>query len=184
MIAKKINIEGCWIIDPNIIEDERGYFFESFNANLFKKETGIDFEVKQINQSRSSKGVLRGLHFQHGEKAQSKLISCVEGELLDVALDLRKSSPTFGKHALVRLSAENKRKLYIPKGIAHGFLVLSENATLTYLVDEFYSSSHDTGIIYNDPDANISWGFPEEDLILSEKDKNLPKFNESKHLFE
>ncbi len=183
MKAERIDLNDCWVLEPDIFEDERGYFFESFNVNSLKNATGIVFDVKQINQSRSLKGVLRGLHFQYGDKAQAKLITCVEGELLDVALDLRRNSSTFGKYALVRLSSENKKQLYIPKGVAHGFLVLSEYATLTYLVDELYSNMHDTGIIYNDPEINISWGMKEEDLILSEKDKNLPRLKESKHLF-
>ena len=183
MKVEKINIEGCWVVEPNVFEDERGYFMEGFNADRFKNTTGVDFEVKQINQSRSSKGVLRGLHFQSGEKVQAKLISCMEGELLDVAVDIRRESPTFGQHACVKLSADNKKQLYIPKGIAHGFLVLSEYAVLSYLVDEFYSKEHDTGIIYNDPEINIDWGVPEDQLIISEKDKNLPTIKESKYLF-
>lgn len=180
MKAEETNLEGCWIIEPDVFEDERGYFYEGYNAQRFKKATGLDFEVKQLNQSRSSKGVLRGLHFQREPKAQAKLISCIEGEVLDVAVDLRTNSKTFGKYSLVRLSAHNKKHFFIPKGMAHGFLVLTEHAKLMYQVDELYSPEHDTGVIYDDPDINISWGFPEEEMILSEKDKKLPTFKELK----
>lgn len=180
MKASGTNLKDCWILEPDVFEDERGYFYEGFNIQKFKKATGIDFEVKQINQSRSSKGVLRGLHFQTGEKAQAKLVSCLEGELIDVAVDLRPNSETYRQYCIVRLSAHNKKQLYIPKGMAHGFLVLSEHAKLMYQVDELYSKEHDSGIMYNDPDINISWGVPDEEIILSEKDKNLPLLKESK----
>ncbi|WP_370088939.1 dTDP-4-dehydrorhamnose 3,5-epimerase [Ekhidna sp.] len=174
MKAEKTNLKDCWVLEPDVFEDERGYFYEGFNAVKFKKATGFDFDVKQINQSRSSRGVLRGLHFQTGDKAQAKLVSCVEGEVLDVAVDLRKDSPTFQQYAMVRLSAHNKKHFYIPKGMAHGFLVLTDHAKLMYQVDELYSREHDSGIIYSDPEISISWGIPEEEIILSEKDQNLP----------
>ncbi len=179
MKAEKTNLNDCWIIEPDVFEDERGYFYEGFNQAKFKKATGVDFEVKQINQSRSSKGVLRGLHFQKPPKSQAKLVSCLEGEVLDVAVDLRKESKTYGQITMVRLSASNKKQLYIPKGMAHGFLVLSENAKLMYQTDELYSKDHDTGIAFDDPELNISWGMSNEELILSEKDKNLPSLMES-----
>ena len=179
MKAEKTNLKDCWIVEPDVFEDERGYFYEGFNAQKFKKSTGFDFHVKQINQSRSSKGVLRGLHFQTGDKSQAKLISCIEGEVLDVAVDLRKDSSTFCEYSIVRLSAHNKKHLYIPKGMAHGFLVLTDYAKLMYQTDEFYSKEHDTGIIYNDPDINISWGIPDEEITLSDKDKNLPFLKET-----
>lgn len=180
MKAEKTNLKDCWILEPDVYEDERGYFYEGFNIEKFKSATGFDFEVKQINQSRSSKGVLRGLHFQRGEKSQAKLVSCIEGEVLDVAVDLRKASETFGKFSVVRLSAHNKKHFYIPKGMAHGFLVLTDHAKLMYQVDELHSPEHDVGIIYNDPDINVSWGIQEDQIILSEKDKNLPTLKESK----
>jgi len=183
MKAEKTNLEDCWILEPDVFEDERGYFYEGFNTERFKRITGFDFAVKQINQSRSSLGVLRGLHFQKAPRAQAKLVSCVEGEVLDVAVDLREKSPTYGQFSLVRLSAENKKHFYIPKGMAHGFLVLTEHARLMYQVDELYSKDHDTGIIYNDPDLNISWGLPEEQIILSEKDRSLPTLKESNFNF-
>ena len=179
MKAEQTNLKDCWILEPDVFEDERGYFYEGFNADRFKKYTGFDFCVKQINQSRSSKGVLRGLHFQLAPKAQAKLVSCIEGEVLDVAVDLRKDSPTFGESSIVRLSSHNKKHFYIPKGMAHGFLVLSENAKLMYQVDELYSPEHDTGIIYNDPDLNIAWGYPEQEIILSKKDQKLPTLKET-----
>lgn len=174
MNAVETNVRDCWILEPDIFEDERGYFYEGFNIQKFKKATGFDFEVKQINQSRSSKGVLRGLHFQTRDKAQAKLVSCIEGEVLDVAVDLRKDSPTYLQYSMVRLSAHNKKHFFIPKGMAHGFLVLTDHAKLMYQVDELYSKEHDSGIIYNDPELNISWGMSDEDIILSEKDQNLP----------
>ncbi len=180
MNAEKTNLQDCWILEPDVFEDERGFFYEGFNADRFKKTTGFEFHVTQINQSWSSKGVLRGLHFQKDPKAQAKFVSCIEGEVLDVAVDLRKKSPTFRDFSVVRLSARNKRHFYIPKGMAHGFLVLSDYAKLMYQVDEVYSPEHDSGIIYNDRDLNISWGVPQEAIILSEKDKRLPTFNKSK----
>ena len=183
MKVEETNLTDCLIIEPDIFEDERGYFFEGFNHKKFTKETGVDFHVKQINQSRSSRGVLRGLHFQTGKMAQAKLVSCMEGELLDVAVDLRKDSPTYGEHAVVRLSAENKKQLYIPKGMAHGFLFLSDQAKLMYLVDELYSREHDTGIMFNDPDLNISWGMSEDEMILSQKDQTLPLLKDAQIIF-
>lgn len=178
MKAEKTNLLDCWVIEPDVFEDERGYFYEGFNSRKFKDLTGFDFFVKQINQSRSSKGVLRGLHYQKSPKGQAKLVSCMEGEVLDVAVDLRNDSPTFGCYAMVRLSSENKKHFYIPKGMAHGFLVLTEYAKLMYQVDELYSKEHDTGIIYNDPELNISWGMSDNEIILSEKDKGLPSLKE------
>lgn len=183
MNAEEINLKDCWVIEPDVFEDERGYFYEGFNVEKFAKATGFDFQVKQINQSRSSKGVLRGLHFQYGEKAQAKLISCTEGEVLDVAVDLRKSSPTYKQYAMVRLSAHNKKHFYIPKGMAHGFLVLTEYAKLMYQVDQVYSKEYDTGIMYNDPELNIGWGVSEDQIILSHKDQNLPTLKELPHNF-
>lgn len=183
MKAEKTNLKDCWVIEPDVFEDERGYFYEGYNSANFKKAIGLDFNVQQINQSRSSYGVLRGLHFQTGVKAQAKLVSCIEGEVLDVAVDLRKDSPTYSKFSLVRLSAQNKKHFFIPKGMAHGFLVLTEHAKLMYQVDELYSPEHDTGIIYNDPEINISWGMAEKDIILSEKDRNLPTLKNSEIRF-
>lgn len=178
MKAEETNLKDCWIIEPDVFEDERGFFYEGFNEERFTKNLGIEFRVKQLNQSRSSQGVLRGLHFQRTPKSQAKLVTCTEGEVLDVAVDLRADSETFGKYAIVRLSAHNKKHFFIPKGMAHGFLVLSEHAKIMYQVDEFYSPEHDTGILFNDPDLNISWGMSESDIILSSKDKSLQTLKE------
>ena len=178
MNAEQTNLKDCWVIEPDVYEDERGYFYEGFNCKKFQDATGFHFEVKQINQSRSAKNVLRGLHYQSDPKSQSKLVSCIEGEVLDVAVDLRKESPTFGHYSMVRLSAHNKKHFFIPKGMAHGFLVLTDQAKLMYQVDELHSPQHDTGIMFNDPELNISWGIDEKDIILSEKDRNLPFFKE------
>jgi dTDP-4-dehydrorhamnose 3,5-epimerase len=178
MKAEETNLKGCWIIEPNVFEDERGFFYEGFNKQRFKEVIGVDFYVKQLNQSRSSKGVLRGLHYQKSPKSQAKLITCTEGEVLDVAVDLRKDSKTFGQYAMVRLSAHNRKHLFIPKGMAHGFLVLSDQAKLMYQVDELYNRDLDSGIKFNDPDLSIAWSLPFEEMILSEKDQNLPSFRE------
>lgn len=179
MRAEETKLKGCWIIEPSVFEDERGFFYEGFNSEKFKKATGYEFVVKQLNQSRSSKGVLRGLHYQKAPKAQAKLVSCIEGEVLDVAVDLRKNSETFGEYSIVRLSAHNKKHFFIPKGMAHGFLVLSDHAKLMYQVDELYSPEHDSGLQYNDPELNISWGIPSEEIILSAKDTDLPSLKDS-----
>lgn len=183
MKAQQTPLQDCWILEPDVFEDDRGYFFEGYNATKFKNLTGIDFEVKQLNQSKSSRGVLRGLHFQHEPKAQAKLVTCTEGEILDVAVDLRKSSPTYKEHFLIRLSEENKKLLFIPKGFAHGFLVLSEEAKLMYQVDEVYSHAHDDGISYNDPDLNINWGVASQDILLSSKDIQLQTIAQKGKLF-
>ncbi len=179
MKGVETNLKNCWILEPDVFEDERGYFYEGYNSKKFKEITGLDFNVKQLNQSRSSKGVLRGLHFQMAPKSQAKLITCIEGEVLDVAVDLRKESDTFGEYAMVRLSSHNKKHFFIPKGMAHGFLVLTEAAKLMYQVDELYSKEHDVGIAHDDPELNIAWGYSGE-IILSTKDQNLPKIKEIK----
>lgn len=183
MRGQETHLKDCWIIEPDVFEDERGYFYEGFNAVKFYDLTGIDFQVKQLNQSRSVKGVLRGLHFQHPPKAQAKLVTCTEGEILDVVVDLRRESSTYKEHFLIRLSAENKKHLFVPKGFAHGFLVLSDYAKLMYQVDEVYSSNLDDGIAFNDPELNISWGMDAQEIILSEKDFNLKTVSDSNILF-
>lgn len=183
MKGEETNLSGCWILEPELFEDERGYFFEGFNRKKLFNITGFDFKVQQINESRSSKGVLRGLHFQQAPKAQSKLVACLEGEVIDVAVDLRIESPSYKKFVMVRLSETNKKQLLIPKGMAHGFLVLSETAKISYLVDELYSSEHDFGIAYNDPELRISWPLDPSELILSKKDQNLPTLGEATFTF-
>lgn len=169
------NIEGLCILKPTVFEDNRGYFFESYNANDFK-EIGIENIFVQDNQSKSSKGVLRGLHYQL-EHPQAKLVRVIKGEVYDVAVDLRPDSPTYGQYHGVILSAENKLQFFIPRGFAHGFLVLSDEAEFTYKCDDFYHPNDEGGIIWNDPDINIEWPFT-EGLIQSEKDQNWPTLAE------
>ena len=171
------NLKGCFVISPKVIEDKRGYFFESFNKQQFEVQTGIKTNFIQDNESKSSKGVLRGLHFQEGTYAQAKLVRVVKGRILDVCVDLRTHSETFGKHFSIILDAEKKQQLYIPRGFAHGFLVLEEDTIFSYKCDNFYNKEAERGIVYNDPDLNIAWNFPEDQLILSHKDKVLPTFN-------
>jgi dTDP-4-dehydrorhamnose 3,5-epimerase len=171
-IATKL--EGCYIIEPKIINDDRGYFMESFNENTFQKGIGQAIHFVQDNQSFSSKGVLRGLHYQVGEHSQAKLVRVLSGEVLDVAVDIRPNSKTFGEHVSVLLTADNQTQFFVPRGFAHGFLVLSDTATFFYKCDNFYNKESEGGIIYNDKTLNIDWGFSESQLIISEKDKVQP----------
>jgi|TARA_B100000795_G_scaffold70546_1_gene49525 dTDP-4-dehydrorhamnose 3,5-epimerase len=170
--VEQTSIEGLVVIEPEIFYDSRGYFFESYNQNLFIKKLG-DFKFVQDNESKSSKGVLRGFHFQKPPFEQAKLVRCIEGEVLDVALDLRKNSSTYGKHEKVILSGDNKKQFFIPRGFAHAFLVLSETAIFSYKVDNIYAPQSDSGIIWNDPSLLINWGIDDSKLIISEKDKSL-----------
>ncbi|MCF7566769.1 dTDP-4-dehydrorhamnose 3,5-epimerase [Sabulilitoribacter arenilitoris] len=174
MTVEETNLKDCFVIIPNVIKDNRGYFFESFNKAQFETKTGIVANFIQDNQSQSSKGVLRGLHFQVGTFSQAKLVRVIQGKVLDVCVDLRKKSPTFGKHFSLILDAVEHKQLYIPKGFAHGFLVLENDTIFSYKCDNYYNKHSERGIIYNDKALDIDWGFPEEDLILSEKDKRLP----------
>lgn len=168
----KTDIEGVLIIEPTVFGDSRGYFMETYSKKDFLN-AGLDFDFVQDNQSKSTKGVLRGLHLQKSHP-QTKLVRVIEGEVFDVAVDLRKGSPTYGKYVSVILSGDNKKMFLIPRGFAHGFLVLSDSATFTYKCDDFYHPEDEEGIIYNDPDININWPFM-DDIILSEKDKkHLP----------
>ena len=176
----KTEIEGLYIIEPKVFGDHRGYFFESYNEKEFK-ENGLDYTFVQDNQSKSKKGVLRGLHFQK-TYPQAKLVRVLEGEVFDVAVDLRKNSKTYGKWVGVILSSENKRQFMIPRGFAHGFVVLSETATFTYKCDEFYHPEDEGGLMWNDEDINIEWPF-EGEVLLSDKDKKHPSFKESKISF-
>lgn len=176
-------LEGCLIIEPNVLFDERGYFMESFNESRFEALTGIKMRFVQDNQSHSSKGVLRGLHYQCGSHAQAKLVRVLEGEVLDVAVDIRPGSETYGRHVAVHLSAENKKQLFIPRGFAHGFLVLSERATFFYKCDNFYNKESEGGIIYNDTALGINWEMNDEDLIISEKDRVLPTLKNAKNVW-
>lgn len=180
----KTEIEGVVIIEPKIFGDERGYFFESFNAAEFARKVGVNTVFVQDNESKSKYGVLRGLHFQKGEFAQSKLVRVVEGRVIDVAVDIRRGSPTFGKHVAVELSKDNKRQLFIPRGFAHGFAVLSEEAVFQYKCDNFYAPDHEGAIAWNDPKIGIDWQIRPEDAILSEKDKKHPTLDEAEELFD
>lgn len=166
----KTNIEGLLIIEPTIFEDSRGYFMESFSQKEFQKIVGkIDFV--QENESKSKYGVVRGLHFQQGEYAQAKLVRVVIGSVLDVAVDIRVGSPTFGQHLAIELSEDNKRQLFIPRGFAHGFSVLSEEAIFQYKCDNYYNPQSEGAILWNDPQLNIDWKIPQENILLSDKDK-------------
>jgi dTDP-4-dehydrorhamnose 3,5-epimerase len=157
------------VIEPKVFGDHRGYFFESYNENVFK-ELGLNYHFVQDNESFSKYGTLRGLHFQLGDSAQAKLVRVIKGSVLDVAVDLRKGSPTFGKHFAVELTEENKKMMIIPRGFAHGFVVLSETAIFTYKCDNFYDPKNEGGLMYNDPALGIDWRVPADKLILSEKD--------------
>ncbi len=164
------SIKGVWIIEPKVFNDERGYFMESFKKDIFEEHIG-NVNFIQDNESKSTRGVLRGLHYQTGEFSQAKLVRALKGSVLDVAVDLRKSSSTFGQHIAVELSEENKRQFFIPRGFAHGFLVLSEEAIFSYKVDNVYAPAHESSLMWNDPTVNIDWGIKEEELLLSAKDK-------------
>jgi dTDP-4-dehydrorhamnose 3,5-epimerase len=174
----KTNIEGCVVIEPTIFEDDRGVFFESYNERALEHYMGEPIDFVQDNHSISRKGVLRGLHFQHGSSAQTKLVRVIRGEVMDVVVDIRKQSRSFGEYFKIRLSEENKKMLFIPQGLAHGFLALEDNTQFVYKCDQYYKKEAEGGIIYNDPDLKIDWEFPSERIILSEKDKNLSLFKD------
>jgi dTDP-4-dehydrorhamnose 3,5-epimerase len=176
MVIEETYLKGCFLIKPKVFIDERGYFFESFNNEIFKKETGLSINFVQDNQSKSSKGVLRGLHFQTGIHAQAKLVRVIKGKILDVCVDLREDSSTFGKHFSVVLDDKENKQLFIPKGFAHGFVVLENETIFAYKCDAFYNKASESGIIFNDKDLNIDWNLSENDFIISEKDKYLPTF--------
>lgn len=173
----KTKIPDVLIFEPKVFSDERGFFFESFNQKIFEEAVGRKVEFVQDNHSKSSKGVLRGLHYQLEPYAQGKLVRCVVGEVFDVAVDIRKSSSTFGKWVGVNLSSENKRQLWIPEGFAHGFLVLSETAEFVYKTTNFYSYPHERSIIWSDSNINISWPLPNSMINLSKKDKMASNLN-------
>ncbi|WP_028892769.1 dTDP-4-dehydrorhamnose 3,5-epimerase [Tenacibaculum sp. 47A_GOM-205m] len=182
MIFTKTAIPEVVIIEPKVFGDHRGYFFESFNQKEFEENIGkINFV--QDNESKSSFGVLRGLHFQKPPYTQAKLVRCVKGKVLDVAVDIRKKSPTYGKHVVVELSEENKRQLFVPRGFAHGFVVVSDEAIFSYKVDNVYAPECDSGIIWNDSKLNIDWNISESEVRLSEKDQKLPMLEELENPF-
>ena len=172
----KTEIPDVFIIEPSVFGDNRGYFLESFNLEKFEKNV-CKIKFVQDNESKSSKGVLRGLHFQKPPFNQAKLVRCIEGRVIDVAVDIRKGSPTYGKHVAVELTGDNKKQLFVPRGFAHGFSVLSESAIFAYKVDNSYAPEYDSGILWNDKELNIDWGLDENEVKLSEKDKALTLFS-------
>ena len=178
------SIPEVFLIEPIIHKDIRGYFVETFKQALFDKAIGYKVDFVQDNESKSiSRGVLRGLHFQSYPYTQGKLVRVINGKVLDVAVDLRRNSKSFGSYVAIELSEENKKQLFIPRGFGHGFVVLSESATISYKVDAYYAAKHNEGIAYNDPDIDIDWGFSEGEIILSEADKNYPTLANSNKLF-
>ncbi|RZV18375.1 dTDP-4-dehydrorhamnose 3,5-epimerase [Aliarcobacter butzleri] len=184
MIFLKTSIPDVIIIEPKVHGDARGYFVETFRADKLEEFIGYKINFCQDNESKSSKGVLRGLHYQLAPFAQTKLVRVIKGKVLDVAVDIRKNSPTFGKYVAVLLSAENKKQLLVPRGFAHGFVVLEDDTVFAYKVDNYYSPECDRGIAYDDESLNIDWILKKEELNLSEKDTKQPKLNETNDLFE
>lgn len=178
----KTEIPEVIIIEPKVFGDNRGYFLESYNQKEFESNIGA-VNFIQDNESKSVKGVLRGLHFQSPPFAQAKLVRCIKGKVLDVAVDIREGSPTYGKHVAVELSCDNKKQLFVPRGFAHGFVVLSDEAIFSYKVDNYYAPNHDSGIKWDDSDLNIDWNIDESDVSLSEKDKDLITFKDFKSPF-
>ena len=183
MTFTETKLKGCFILEPKIIKDERGYFMESFNEKTFQEGIGQKVTFVQDNQSFSTRGVLRGLHYQCGEHAQAKLVRVLQGEVLDVAVDLRTNSETYGQYEAVLLSGENQTQFFVPRGFAHGFLVLSKTATFFYKCDNFYNAASEGGLIFNDETVNINWNFPINELIISEKDQNLPNLVNAKKVW-
>ena len=178
----KTNFPGLIIIEPKVFEDNRGYFFESYNAKTFG-EGGIDIKFIQDNQAKSSYGIIRGLHYQLAPFAQTKLIRVLSGKIIDVVVDLRKNSPTYGQAYTIELSAENKLQFLVPKGFAHGYSVISEHAEVLYKCDAFYNKESEGGIMWNDPALNIDWQVPADKAVISEKDKHNPLFQDCKNNF-
>jgi dTDP-4-dehydrorhamnose 3,5-epimerase len=178
MQITETKLKGCFIIEPTIFGDQRGSFFESFNKEQFKKQTGIEIEFVQDNEAFSNKGILRGLHFQKGEFAQAKLVRVVKGKVLDVVLDVRPNSKTYGETVSCILSEENKKQLFAPRGFAHGYSVLEDNTIFIYKCDNFYKPKSEGGIIYNDKTLSIDWMLTEDEIVVSDKDKVLKSFNE------
>lgn len=184
MKIEESSIKDLYIINPNVIEDHRGYFYESYNQRTLDERVGYSPKFVQDNQSQSNYGVLRGLHLQTGEHAQAKLVRAITGEILDIIVDVRLESEQFGKYFSIVLSAENKKQLFIPRGFAHGFVVLSEKATIHYKADNYYNKESESGLVYNDPKLNIDWQVPQDKITTSEKDLILPTLEEFKHQLE
>ncbi len=183
MNVQETTLKDCLLIHDTVYKDDRGYFFESFNLKKFNNLTGANVNFVQDNQSRSVRGVLRGLHFQQGEHAQAKLVRVLQGDVLDVAVDLRRSSPTFGQYYSVVLTKASQTQLYIPRGFGHGFIVLSNEADFFYKCDNYYNKESEGGIIYNDPDINIDWMLHDKELLISPKDMELPALRSYSTLF-
>lgn len=177
------SIPEVLLIEPTIHSDERGYFLEAFRQDLLEQAVGHKINFIQDNESESFKGTLRGLHFQSPPYTQSKLVRVIKGKILDVAVDIRKNGANFGKHIAIELSQENKKQIFMPKGFAHGFIVLSDGAIISYKVDSYYSAEHNKGIAYDDKDINIDWRLPKEEIILSKVDQNFPNLIDNKYLF-
>lgn len=177
------DFEGLFIIEPTVFEDRRGFFMESYNKQAFI-DFGLNNEFVQDNQSRSSYGVLRGLHYQSPPYSQAKLVRVLKGRIIDVVVDIRRSSSTFGKSFSIELTEDNKKQLFVPKGFAHGFSVISDIAEILYKCDAFYNKESEGGLMYSDPFFNINWGIPDKDIILSDKDKQYLPFSEFKSPFE
>lgn len=179
MKVTETKLKGCFILEPKVFDDDRGYFMESYNEELFNASIGRKVHFVQDNQSFSTKGVVRALHRQIGEHAQAKLVRVLQGRVLDVAVDLRTDSPSYGQHVAVELSYENRKQLFIPRGFAHGFVALSDTVEFFYKCDNYYNKASERGIIYNDMTLNIDWILPQEQLIISEKDAILPTLDKT-----
>lgn len=173
------NIADVITIEPKVHGDDRGYFVETFRQDMFEAFVGHKVNFIQDNESKSNRGVLRGLHYQIGDAAQSKLVRVIQGRVLDVAVDIRQGSPTFGQHVAVELSGDNKRQVFVPKGFAHGFLVLEDNSVFSYKVDNYYSPENDRGIAFNDASLGIDWQIPASELLLSAKDQKQPSLSDA-----
>lgn len=179
MKLQKTPLKDCYILKPTIFRDKRGLFYETYNQDVFKNITGIKTEFIQDNQSISKKGVLRGLHFQRGERAQAKLVQVAKGKVLDIVVDIRKDSTTFGKSFSVMLDDVERLQLYVPRGFAHGFITISEESIFSYKCDNYYDKASEAGIIYNDATLALDWHLPSEEFIISDKDLELPSFEEA-----
>jgi dTDP-4-dehydrorhamnose 3,5-epimerase len=179
MVVIQTNLEGCFIIEPQIYGDERGCFFESFNQKVFEEKIGLKVNFVQDNQSISQRGVLRGLHLQKGKFAQAKLVRVIKGRVLDVVVDVRKESKTFGKVFSIELSGTNSKQLFVPRGFLHGFSVLEDDTIVAYKCDNYYKPEAEDGVIFNDKDLNIDWNLKEEEIVVSEKDAILSELKDA-----
>lgn len=180
MTFTETKLKGCFVLEPNVFKDKRGFFFESYNKQVFDEGIGTEVNFVQDNQSFSTKGVIRAIHYQIGEHAQAKLVRVLQGEVLDVVVDLRKDSITFGQHIAIELSDNNKKQVFIPRGFGHGFVTLSESAEFFYKCDNYYNKTSEGGIIYNDPTLNIDWRIESDKIKASERDLNLPILSEAR----